>query len=266
DLYWVGNGFTYVLPLTHAEKVEHGWLAPLAKGMDLVQTPDAGVYSGRAPGRLIRFELLEDRLLCKVKTPRIEADLQIALQGTPLRVCSRAGYDGWSYTQKRNGLPVSGEVRVEGQVLELDPRRYRAGIDWSGGFMRRETVWQWASINGVLDDGRDFGLNLATGINESGTTENVCWVGGERFRLPPVMFHFDRDAPDAPWHVADEGGVLELMFEPAGSRSERINAGLLASNFRQFGGRWSGRIRLADDRTVAFSGLGGFAEDHYARW
>ena len=266
DLFWVGNAFVYALPLTGGNKTEHSWLAPGAAGIDLPRTPDTGQSVGCAPGREIRITFRDNELMLQVRTPRIRGEVSIGLEGVPLRVCAPAGYDGWTYTQKRNGLPVSGHLSVDGQSLDLDPRAWRAGLDWSGGFMRRETVWQWASINGVLESGQAFGLNLATGMNESGTTENACWVDGQIQRLPPVLFYFDRDDLMRPWQVRSEDGRVELTFEPRGARHERVDALLLASNFTQMGGFWSGRLVLDDGRTLEFGPLSGFAEDHYARW
>jgi hypothetical protein len=61
-------------------------------------------------------------------------------------------------------------------------------------------------------------------------------------------------------------GQVSLRFQPEGCHSERINAGLVASNFRQFFGTFDGELRRANGEIIQVRELTGFMEDHYARW
>jgi hypothetical protein len=60
-------------------------------------------------------------------------------------------------------------------------------------------------------------------------------------------------------------GLISLSFQPAGRRCEKINAGLIASNFVQNFGRFYGQIHLPQE-TIKLDGQWGFSEDHYAKW
>lgn len=49
-------------------------------------------------------------------------------------------------------------------------------------------------------------------------------------------------------------------------RKERLNAWVLASNFRQFAGTFSGTVTDEAGKKIPVAGLRGLVEDHFARW
>jgi hypothetical protein len=181
-------------------------------------------------------------------------------------VCSQAGYTGWVFTQKTAGLVAKGTFTVHDKTYDLGSMNALGSVDWSCGFMRRETAWNWACFSGQDELGRTIGLNLASGVNETGTTENGLWVDGKLYKLDGVRFEFNRQAMDQPWKVLSECGRVALDFQPQGCRSEKLNVGVLASNFKQMFGHYSGSIMDDEGNPVVFSGVPGYAEDHYAKW
>lgn len=132
--------------------------------------------------------------------------------------------------------------------------------------MRRETAWNWACLAGVADNGVSVGLNLAAGVNETGMTENALWLDGRRTLLGPARFEFDRYQPGADWRVTTDDGRVDLRFVPAGARREKLNAGVIASNFRQFVGTFQGTVEDENGKKIPVNGLRGLMEDHFARW
>ena len=120
----------------------------------------------------------------------VDADLQRAQQ--PLAVCSPSGRRGWTFTQKEPFISTSGELVLhssskhytnndsDGDNSTLSGLQFdsstRANLDWTLGFMRHETNWFWSCINTQLEEGRDFMLNLSMGVNETGVSENACWL------------------------------------------------------------------------------------------
>ncbi len=48
-------------------------------------------------------------------------------------------------------------------------------------------------------------MNLAAGVNETGSSENVVWVNAERHLLSTVQFEFDRLDAKKPWHIFSTG-------------------------------------------------------------
>jgi hypothetical protein len=85
-------------------------------------------------------------------------------------------------------------------------------------------------------------------------------------KVDTVRFEFDRDHPLKPWTVRSYDGQVELCFEAHGLHQERLNLGVLASNFKQIFGRFSGVLRPVGQGEVRIENLWGFVEDQYAKW
>lgn len=267
NLRLLANCFFYIYEPAKDQLHEWSLLQPLALGCHTPTTPDQGRFSFKKGKSEVSMQAVG-------KQRHLEIDVrgQLRLQATltephafqPLRLCSRAGYDGWVYTQKANALPVTGELDFQGQKHHLSG--LGGGYDWTIGFMRRETFWNWASCSTLLADGSSFGFNLAAGVNETSYTENVFWYNHHASLLAPIQFHFQRENPLEPWFIQTADQRFYAEFQPHGLRRERVQAVLLASNFRQVFGTFSGYFYDADDRKVEFGPCWGFCEDHYARW
>jgi hypothetical protein len=59
---------------------------------------------------------------------------------------------------------------------------------------------------------------------------------------------------------------VDLTFEAHGLHRERLNLGLLASNFKQIFGRFRGELRPHGRAPLVIDDLWGFVEDQYAKW
>ena len=131
--------------------------------------------------------------------------------------------------------------------------------------MRHETSWNWACISSRLSDGRSLGLNIAAGVNETGYNENTLWLDNRQIALPPVHFRFDRYHEKHGWALTSADDSVRLHFDPVTAYRDKINALIMASNFSQYLGRYSGEIDI-EGETLHLERLWGVAEDHYARW
>ena len=127
----------------------------------------------------------------------IALDATLQRQARPLAVCTPSGRRGWTFTQKEPLTKVAGHLAIKANsIFNKKNQAHKsaftdstiANLDWSLGYMRHETNWFWTCINSYLPDGRHFSLNLAMGVNETGFCENACWLDGQIFYLPPVMF------------------------------------------------------------------------------
>ncbi|WP_227519888.1 DUF2804 domain-containing protein [Mangrovitalea sediminis] len=268
DLKWIANAFFYLYDFREGRLLEHSSLQPLAWGTRIDSSPDTGSSRFAQGSTQVSITPLGDAREVVVQQGKdVSMRFRVAVPAAfeTLRLCSRAGYSGWVYTQKSAGLPVSGEVRW-GDYHYTTDADHRASIDWSGGFMRRETAWNWACLAGVTEQGVSIGLNLAAGVNETGVTENALWVDGRRTTLAPADFRFQRYRPEEPWQVSTSDGRVDLRFLPAGVRKERVNLGLLASNFRQFYGHFEGHLTDDQGNTHSLVAQPGLMEDHFARW
>ena len=266
DLKLVGNAFFYLYDFETGELQQQSLLRPLALGTYLEPRPERGVARfHKGDVRIQVTPVTAGRHVSVVAPGGVRVDLELREPVEPLRLVCPAGYNGWVFTRKSAGLPVEGQIRWGDRIWRCDDAT-RGAVDWSCGFMRRETAWNWASLAGVLADGRTLGLNLAAGVNETGMTENALWLGERRLRLGAARFEFDRYRPDSAWRVCTEDGRVELRFTPAGVRREKLNAGLLASNFRQYIGTFEGQVIDDTGTAIPVSGLRGLMEDHFARW
>ena len=218
-----------------------------------------------------------------------EVNSQLTRMPQPLAMCAPSGRRGWTFTQKEPFISTSGELILHrlskyyskadySKGDDNDPTRLEfnslthANLDWTLGFMRHETNWFWSCINAQLKDERQFMLNLSMGVNETGTSENACWVDGQIYHLPPVMFRRLKpaDSDDEVWVIANQnlGWSLidiHLTFSPIRVYKKTDNYGVVASIFEQWIGHYSGHIKLGDE-SIVLDEVMGLAEDHYAKW
>ncbi len=175
---------------------------------------------------------------------------------------------GFAYAQKSSGGSVSGEIFLNGNKYTIQPQKDGCYHDWTAGFLRRETFWNWACASGrTAPDQPLISLNVARGVNETSAHENVLWVDGAIHDLPLVLFEYDRDDIMKPWRVYSQCGAVDVQFAPQGSVDDHRNMILLASRFNQCFGKFTGTVKLpGKGLEYSVNGLAGWCEDHYAKW
>ncbi|MBV2129272.1 DUF2804 domain-containing protein [Arsukibacterium indicum] len=265
DIRYLCSGFAYFYQRSTASLTEFKLLQPLGRHSQMSASATAGVARLTGGNNSIRIEPCGYSWRLALQSKQLNADLLLSPGHIvePLALCLPTGYNGWTYTQKHNALRVTGDIQLQQQPVAVTAAL--GGYDFSAGYMRRETSWRWGSLSGYSGSDK-IGFNLAAGVNETGATENCCWVNDKRYLLPAVHFRFNRLKPDTPWQLVSQCGAVQLQFIPAAKRQERLNLGLLASNFRQYCGSWHGTITLSDGQQIHCIGQQGLAEDHFARW
>ena len=215
----------------------------------------------RLVGPAIRasFERKESAVEIKASWGHTDVSLVLdASRSTPVTAVAPVGPEGrFDLTQKSVLLPAEGEVRagnirfaVQGQL---------AGLDYTHGYLARETAWRWAFANGRAG-GRTVAFNFSEGFL-GGEGENVVWIDGEPRAAGKVSFTFEGSAPMAQWHIRSEDGRIDLAFHPEGYRAQTIDLKLVLSKYVQPFGTYSGKLHGIDVQSLA-----GVAEDHAARW
>lgn len=268
DLKWLSNAFVYCFDPQSGDYEEFSFIQPLSRKTTMDTRPNQGRASFRSGRNRLDIHAEAGRRRLRVSLAaglEIDAEIDEDEGYRPLSICTRAGYAGWVYTQKTTARPVSGRLVWRGEARDLAEIGALAGVDWSAGYMRRETFWNWGSLSARLADGRRLGFNLVAGVNDTGYTENALWIDDQMVKISTVVFDYDRSDHQRPWRMCSQDGVLDLRFEPAGRRSEKRDALFIASNFTQYFGRFYGTVRLPNE-VVELSGQWGFAEDHFARW
>ena len=271
DLRYVGTAFAYVYDPQARRFSEFSVRAPLNLGVTCDQLPETGTAAFRRGGNRIVMRAYE-----RPRARHLEVQLgnELSIDATfdeeapplqPMYICTPAGPTGWVYARKTAGHAVSGTVRWGERVVDLAAIGTRGHHDWSAGYMRRETFWNWGCLAGVTD-GRIVGLNVSCGVNETGVTESCFWLDGQLHKLDSVSFACDRRDVMQPWQIRSYDGRLDLFFVPEGRHRERLNAGFMASNFNQLCGRYSGHLDTAAGERIRITDMLGYLERHYAKW
>jgi hypothetical protein len=208
------------------------------------------------PGIDARIERKDDRVLIKANWAVTDIDLTLDASKSPPPITAVApvGAPGrFDLTQKAALMPAEGEIRA-GNV-RFAVQGFPAGLDYTHGYLARETSWRWAFAMG-----RGIAFNFSEGFLE-GEGENVVWLEGEPRPAGKIGFTFDGNAPMSQWRIKSEDGRVDLVFHPEGYRSQSIDLMLILSSYLQPFGTYSGRIHGVEVRD-----LPGVAEDHTARW
>jgi len=262
---YVGSSFCYLYDVEKNQLTEIKSLKPFSIGYKMAPSPKFGSTNITFSKNRIEFTMHDGQWQLSIDSADIQAKLSLTppALSMPMSMCTPTGYSGWTYTQKHNALSVHGKliIKDEPQPLQLALASY----DYSAGFMHRETSWRWASINAQLPQGT-LGLNLAAGVNETGNSENVMWINGERHFLGPVNFEFNRRISPDYWKINTLDGRVNLTFRALNCRKEKINLGFLKSNFRQNIGYFNGDIIDANGVRYHLSNHLGLTEDHFAKW
>ena len=264
DIRYANSGFAYLYRFDTNLAISKGLLLPGALGCQMSNSPSVGEAKQQFGSYKVAIKTNVTNWQLTIDTKELKASLTLEKANQmPLALCAPTGYNGFTYTEKSNALKVTGSLEFQSKPLDLT--QALAGYDFSAGFMRRQTSWRWASISAMVE-GLAFGLNMAAGVNETGLCENALWFDGQIQHLSPASFVFDRTDDKKPWQVISLCGEVQLEFTPLYCRQEKVNIGLLASNFRQYVGLYTGFVVLQNGTKLPLNEVKGLAEDHYAKW
>jgi len=210
------------------------------------------------------------RIEAKGALPSVTADL-VMLEDLskmqPLTLLSPITDHRPLYTHKAPAA-VEGEIRVGGRSFTLDPARDVGLLDEHHTFFSFNTNWRWATFGGRDSQGRLIALNLNDGLvsDEEKHNENCLWVDGKLSGLGAAKFDFDPADVLAPWRIRTTDGKVDLEFSPEGERKEKVNLGLIMSDFHQPFGRFRGNVIGEDGAAHKVEDYFGVAEYHRARF
>ena len=156
---------------------------------------------------------------------------------------ARAGDRG----HDRAGVDAQDAVARDRHGARADDRRPGL-LDESAGRHARRTAWRWSAGAGVAESGSDVVWNLVEGLHDGEPSERTVWVDGE----PHAVAHQPFD---------DLRAVGELRFAAEATRAKRENYLVIASDYEQPFGTFSGSLPVAG----ALHGWG-VMERHSALW
>lgn len=272
DTAWIGLAFVYLYDTRSGTLHEISRRSPLARQLRMSASPRDGESVFRRGDLEVRlgYEQHDDGSLGKmlwIRAPElaVHARMTEAPDYRPMSLCTRTGMTGWTYANKVAGVKVEGVLQWQGRKYVLEQLGAFGHHDFSAGYMRRETFWNWACLTGRAG-GRSIGLNLSCGVNETSFTENCLWIDGALVKVNTVRFDYDRQNLLQPWEIHDDAGLVALRFFPEGQHEERLDLALFASNFHQLFGRFEGVLRLPGGDEIRLDRQYGFVEEQFARW
>jgi hypothetical protein len=279
DLGYSSNAFSLAIDLTTQRVLaDEGYLGPPrplvtvndhpGPGLEVAfRRPDAQLTAGRRFGD----ERYHGRVHLGPPLPLVRPKLGFSWEllaagaAPPLTVIAPVEGGGVNVTQKWAGLLAFGQLEAGGRRFVLDGGV--GGLDYTHGYLARQTSWRWAFVCGRLDDGTPFGINLVEGFNEArdDVNENAVWLGKALFPVGRARFSWNpRDVLD-PWRVVTTDGALDLTFKPLAAHRELRDLKLVKSRFEQPVGLWSGTMTL-DGKRHRFEDAAGVAEDQDVLW
>ena len=236
---WVG---VFADELLLCAAVAH--VGPLAVSWWAAWDRGAGRLVERTARRAGPVDLRDGRV--RIDRRELTADLELE-EHAGVETISPHGRS-YIWTRKQGGIRVTGTATVAGRRVALDAR---AVVDDSAGYHARRTAWRWSAGVGTAADGTPVAWNLVDGLHDDRErSERTVWVGGTPHHVPPQPFAEDLTA------------VGDLRFTAEAARSRREELLLVASDYEQPFGRFTGALPVAG---ALRDGLG-VMERHRARW
>ncbi len=258
DAGLVASAFIYVYDRETGALHEENCVKPL--GFASGFAPDwRGAWALQSRGREWRVDYDGKAWRLSFNSAAMQMSAEVLDHQRGISVVSSAPGRPFHHTYKLGGLAA--RVTLAGTQIAAVVEA-RASLDFSLGYPPRQTTWNWASLDGVTDDGQPLSLNLVAHFLNG--LENVLWLGDQVLPLAQAIFHYVPDDPLAPWSIRTVDGLVALTFTPDGQRREHLNVGVLKSHFNQPFGRFEGVCVTAQGRR-AIHGYG-VVEAHQATW
>jgi hypothetical protein len=257
-------GYLYIkkIPMIH----EFTIMSPMAKNTSFAGSSAEGEATFKTKEGVAR--MLNSRqgftLEASVKN-NLAADINVIRLKEPLCVVTRSGHKGFNYAHKEAGNFAEGKIHFKGTEWRLDPKNTFAVLDYTAGYLPRETYWSWSCGAGTDRGGRRIGFNFVNGINETAYTENCFWVDGALHKVNTADIRFDDLDHFKPWKIFTPDKSVDLEFVPDGIHTESMNFFITKNKLYQGFGLYDGKIK-APGKTHEIKSMFGFAEDNYIKW
>ncbi|HSW13486.1 MAG TPA: DUF2804 domain-containing protein [Solimonas sp.] len=258
DAGLMATAFVYVYDRQTKKLHEQKATRPFGFPADFEPTPDA-LWQLRSGACHWDARPTEQGWAVRFNGTGLKLEMDFRDNGAGMTAIASSPFRPFHHTYKICGMPVRMSVEIDGQREECTAS---GTLDFTLGYPPRRTDWNWASLDGVADDGTRIGVNLVAHFMNG--QENALWFGNELRPLAQAVFQYDPAQLLQPWRIATADGALQLEFLPEGERREDISIGLLASLFTQPFGRFSGTLKL-DGRVRKIEGFG-VVEQHRAVW
>jgi hypothetical protein len=277
DAKFMGVSFFYAYDREENKRFEHGMQIPGGGAIVAAQLYD-GFCELKKKGYLLRFEnRLKDgyhKIILDIAgrkdRPSVKGEIKIfedLKKIEPLVQVSPITPFRPFYTHKA-AMPAEGTVMLGSRKVIIDRKKDIALLDEQKTYYPYSSFWKWATAGGYNEYGELLAFNLCQNMitDDEDFNENCMWVDGKIHCLKAARFKFDKNNVTHPWEINTTDEHLNLLFTPSGERAEKINAGLILSDFHQPFGMYNGRFKDDNNRIYPLANLFGLAEHHVTRY
>jgi hypothetical protein len=277
DIDYAGLSSFWILDRGDYAEAQAGVLVPLGRGFSLPEQVCSGTVSIARKDFELTIEESDEATRLTASAPAsafgpVEIDLSVAKPAghESLNVVIPWSDRRFQFTSKQNSRPATGTIRAGARSWEIGRMEPAFGVqDLGRGIWPYKNRWNWASASGLATDGRIVGLQFGGKWTEgTGFTENALCIDGVLTKIHEELeWTYDWDECMRPWRVrTKQTDQVDVELRPFFDRHDSTDLKIVKMEVHQCFGRWSGRIRGADDRPAILNGIDGFAEEARNRW
>lgn len=198
---------------------------------------------------------------------RFELDVKVERLSPPSIVSIPFGENKPLYSEK-DFLKADGYVVLNGEKFVTNERSVSI-IDDHKGYYPYRAHYDWLTTMGELEiDGKmqKFAFNLTRNqsLNQDDYNENLIWLEGEAYPLPPVVFTKDSKKAKT-WYIRDEYGKVDLRFELDNVFYVPMHFLVVDVYYALPFGRIYGKVEDTLGRVYNLNGVQGIGEDKTTR-
>ncbi len=201
------------------------------------------------------------------KFGKFEIDMSVERLSPPSNVSIPFGKNKPLYSEK-DFFKASGYISINGEKYESKDNTVSI-IDDHKGYYPFFAHYDWLTTMGKLEiDGKQqfFAFNLThnQSINQDEYNENLIWVEGKSYPLPPVKFTHNEQNPNI-WYAKDEHGCVDIRFEIADVFKMPIHALVVDVKYDLPFGKIYGFVTDTNGKKYVVDGMTGIGEDKTTR-
>ena len=197
------------------------------------------------------------------KNGRFALDVALTRISPPSVVSIPFGENKPLYSEK-DFLKAEGYVEVNGEKFVTD--EYSVGIiDDHKGYYPYRAHYDWLTTMGYLN-GEAFAFNLTRNqsTDQDDDNENLIWVEGKSYPLPPVRFFREKRSSPV-WEIRDDYGAVNIRFEIDATFFMLMHFLVVDVYYALPFGKIYGTLKDPDGKIYVVDGMFGIGEDKTTR-
>ena len=201
------------------------------------------------------------------KAGKIALEMNVERISPPSIVSIPFGENKPLYSEK-DFLSASGWIEVNGEKFVTNSISVSI-IDDHKGYYPYKAHYDWLTTMGEIEiDGemKKFAFNLTRNqsTDQDAYNENLIWLEGESYPLPPVIFTKDSKKAKT-WYIRDEYGKVDLKFEIENVFYMPMHFVVLDVYYALPFGRIYGTVEDTNGKVYTLNGAYGIGEDKTTR-